>query len=84
MTTTTSHRLAWGPRAGSDVRTLATSDEGRGHLRWLIHHHDAPEPDRQAARQALAAYRTPLPQTPPLRRESRNVFALNPRRSSRT
>jgi hypothetical protein len=57
----TSHRLTWGPRAGQSVQALATTDEGRGHLRWLIHHHDAPPEDPEAAREALKALR-PAPQ----------------------
>jgi hypothetical protein len=83
-TTATSHRLTWGPKAGASVNALAATDEGRGHLVWISRHADAPIADRRAARAALAAHRTPLPQTPPLRRESRNVLGQNPRRSSRT
>ena len=83
MTTATQHTLTWGPRAGASVATLAATDEGRGHLTWLSRHYDAPESDRQAARAALAAYRSPLPPPRPLRREQdrRNVFGLSPRRT---
>jgi hypothetical protein len=82
--TATGYTLAWGPQAGADVRTLAATDEGRGHLRWICMHNDAPLAARQMARAALAAYRMPLPQTPPLQRNRRNVFNQSPRRTSRT
>jgi hypothetical protein len=61
MTTATDgfHVLSWGPRAGQAVRDLAQSDEGRGHLRWVSLHPDAPPADRAAARAALKATRLP-------------------------
>jgi hypothetical protein len=64
-TTAANHRLSWGPHRGELASVLALSSEGRGHLRWVVNHHDAPPEDRAAARHALQITRPSPPAMAP-------------------
>jgi hypothetical protein len=60
-TATADPRLTWGPRAGTALRVLGASDEGRGHLRWLLFHAETPPEDRAAVQAFLQASPRLLP-----------------------